>query len=75
MPAKAAGAVEYANCISIEGWVRLNKYSGHDTKPFDGEVLVLELLWMWSIPSDTKCKGPIYRSNQTVQSFTIVETI
>ena len=39
-----AGAVECTNCLTTE-------CLGYDTKPFDGEVPVLELWEMWRTPS------------------------
>ena len=63
--AQSAGAAEYTNCISAEGYdPLLNKSLGYDTKQSDGEAPVmgmtlnnlmvrlqlLELWEMWSTP-------------------------
>ena len=42
--AQSAGAVEYTNCISAEGWDSPNKCPRYDTKQSDGEASVMPLL-------------------------------
>ena len=42
--AQSAGAVEYTDCTSAEGYPH-NKCPGYDTKQSDGEVLVMLELW------------------------------
>ena len=50
--ARLAGAVEYTDCISAEGYVTPNECPGYDTKQSDGEVPVMQDLWeMWSTSS------------------------
>ena len=60
--AQMAEAVEYASCIS-------NEYPGYDTKPFNGEALILELYGMWSILSLPLLPGPLSRSGSTFLGF------
>ena len=50
---KIVGTVEYADCISAEGYDSLpsKECSGYDTKLSDGEAAVLELWGMWSTTS------------------------
>ena len=51
--AQLAGAVEYTDCTSAEGWdPHPNEYPGYDTKQSNGEVPVMLGLWgMQSTPS------------------------
>ena len=54
---QSAGAVEYTNCISADGY----EYSGYDTKQSDGEVSVMLELWgMRSTPSLPLLPGPLW---------------
>ena len=39
--AMAAGAVEYTDCISAEGYNSSNKYPGYDIKQTEGETSVM----------------------------------
>ena len=68
--AQLAGAVEYADCTSIE-----DKTSPtNNSKPFDGEAPLLELWGMQSTPSLPLLPGPlcsgttcfVYGFNQTI---------
>ena len=49
--AQLAGAVEYTNCISAEGYDSLNESSGYNTKQSDSEALVLHF---------RECGVPVY---------------
>ena len=79
--AKLAGAVEYTDCFSAEGYPP-NECPGYDTKQSDGEVPVMLELWgMRSTPSLPSLpgplwpgvvapdKGPIYELNRTKPYF------
>ena len=59
--AQSAGAVEYTDCFSAEGWdPPTNECPGYDTKQSDGEVpAVLELSGMRSTPSLPLLPGPL----------------
>ena len=60
MIAQSAGAVEYTDCFSAEGWDPPNECPGYDTKQSDGEVpAVLELWGMRSTPSLPSLPGPL----------------
>ena len=57
--AHSAGAVEYTDCTSAEGYdpPPLNEFPDYDT---DGEVPVMLRLWeMWSTPSLPSLPGPL----------------
>ncbi len=43
--AQSAGAVEYTNYTSADGYDLLNEYPGYDTKQSDGEVPMMLELW------------------------------
>ena len=59
--AQSAGAVEYTDCTSAEGYDTPNECPGYDTKQSDGEVpAVLELWGMWSTPSLPSLPGPLW---------------
>ena len=66
MVAQSAGAVEYTDCFSAEGWgwgVRPlpNECPGYDTKQSDGEApVMLKLLGMQSTPSLLLLPGPLW---------------
>ena len=46
-----AGAAEYTDCISAEGWDSSNECPDYDTKQSDGEASVMLELWgMLSTP-------------------------
>ena len=56
-----AGAAEYTDYISAEGYHFLNEYPGYDTKQPDGEASVMLELWgMWSTPSLPLLPGPLW---------------
>ena len=66
-----AGAVEYTDCISAEGWDALrNECPRYDTKKSDGEVPVLLKLWgMRSTPSLPSLPGPLQAGVVTPDRF------
>ena len=43
--ALSAGAAEYTDCISAEGYNSLDEYLGYDAKQSDGEAPVMQELW------------------------------
>ena len=61
-----AGAVEYTDCFSAEGYdppphTHTNECPRYDTKQSRGEVPVkLELWGMWTIPSLPSTPGPLW---------------
>ena len=56
-----AGAVEYTNCISVEGQVSFNECPGYDTKQSDNEAPVMLELWgLWSFKSSPSLLGPLW---------------
>ena len=64
--AQSAGAIEYTDCISTEGYNPHphNESPGYDIKQSDGDTPVLVLSGMWSIPSlpllqDLFCPGVV----------------
>ena len=44
--AQSARAVEYIDCFSAEGWLPTNKFPTYDTKQSDGEVPVMQEIWV-----------------------------
>ena len=59
--AQSAGAVEYTDWTSAEGYNPRNECPGYDTKQSDGEVTaVLELWGMRSTPSLPSLPGPLW---------------
>ena len=56
-----AGAVEYTDCTSAEGWnPSPHECPGYDTKQSYGEVpMMLEFWGMWSTPSLPLLPGPL----------------
>ena len=60
--AQSAGAVEYTDCTSAEGWdPPPHECPAYDTKQSDGEVpAVLELWGMQSTPSLPLLPGPLW---------------
>ena len=59
--AQSAGAVEYIDLISAEGYDARNENPGYDTKQSDGEAsAMLELLGMRITPSLSSLPGPIW---------------
>ena len=83
-----AGAVEYTDCISAEGWDSLNKCPGYDITYSDGEAPVMLELWgMQRTPLLPLLPALIFKLcpnkwlmlnwivwNRTVWSFNCVET-
>ena len=58
--AQSAGAVEYTDCTSAEGYPP-NECPGYDTKQSDGEVPAVPELWgMRSTPSLPSLPGPLW---------------
>ena len=59
--AQSAGAVEYTDCTSAEGYDHPNECPVYDSKQSDGEVPVMLGLWgMQSTPSLLLCLGPLW---------------
>ena len=59
--AKSAGAVEYTDCFSAEGYDPSNECPGYDTKQSDSEFQAMpELLGMRSTPSLPSLPGPLW---------------
>ena len=59
--AQSAGAVEYTDCFSAEGYDPLNKCPGYDTKQCDSKVPIMLKLWgMQSTSSLLLIKGPLW---------------
>ena len=57
---QSAGAVEYTDFTSAEGWDPPNECPGYDTKRSDGDVaIMLGLLGIWSTPSLPLLQSPL----------------
>ena len=58
--AQMAGAIEYTDCISAEGYDSSNKCPRYDTKQSDDETSVMPKLWgMQSSPSLPSLPGAL----------------
>ena len=59
--AQLAGAVDYTDCPSAEGYNPHNECPRYDTKQSDVEIPVMLGLWgMWSTPSLPLLPGPLW---------------
>ena len=59
--AQPAGVAEYTDCTSAEESDSLNECPAYDTKQFDGEALVMLVLWgMWSTSSLPLLPGSLW---------------
>ena len=59
--AQSAGAVQYTDCITVEGQNPANEYPGYDMKQSDVVAPVMLELWgMWSSPSWLLLPGSLW---------------
>ena len=61
---QSAEAVEFADCISKEGWdiPPPNNYPIYDIKPSNDKAPALEIWGMWNPPSVPLLTGPLWSS-------------